>query len=32
MITEKRLRNNYLEGLDQLEAEFVNELAFERNA
>ena len=32
MITEERLRNNYLEGLDQLEAEFVNELAFERNA
>ena len=32
MINEERLRNNYLEGLDQLEAEFVNELAFERNS
>ena len=32
MISEERLRNNYLEGLKQLEAEFVNELAFERNS
>ena len=32
MISEERLRNNYLEGLNQLEAEFVNELAFERNS
>ena len=32
MISEERLRNNYLESLKQLEAEFVNELAFERNS